>query len=37
MDPKIITTNPPADLTIERIGELLNYDLNALLKERIEK
>src|SRR6266704_1743332 len=37
LDPKIITTNPPADLTIERIGELVNYDLNALLKERIEK
>src|SRR2546426_11453085 len=37
LDPKIITTNPPADLTIERIGELVNYDLNALLTERIEK
>jgi hypothetical protein len=30
-DPVVLTTNPPADLTVERIGELLNYDLAALL------
>jgi FMN phosphatase YigB (HAD superfamily) len=27
LDPKIISTSPPADLTIERIGDLLNHDL----------
>ena len=31
LDPKAIATYPPADLTIERIGDLLNYDLTALL------
>ena len=29
LDPKVIATYPPADLTIERIGELVNYDLPA--------
>ena len=39
-DPKIIACNPPADFTIERIAELVDYDLNALpgiRKETIEK
>jgi FMN phosphatase YigB (HAD superfamily) len=31
LDPKAIATYPPADLAIERIGELVNYDLPALL------
>jgi len=31
LDPKTIATYPPADLTIERIGDLVNYDLPALL------
>jgi FMN phosphatase YigB (HAD superfamily) len=31
LDPKSTATYPPADLTIERIGDLLNYDLPALL------
>ena len=31
LDSKAIATYPPADLTIERIGDLLNYDLPALL------
>src|SRR6185369_14401154 len=31
-DSKIVSRCPPADLTIERIGELLNYDLEALLR-----
>lgn len=31
LDPKAIATYPPADITIERIGELVNYDLPALL------
>jgi FMN phosphatase YigB (HAD superfamily) len=30
-DPEAIATNPPADVTVERIGELLAYDLPALL------
>jgi len=30
-DPKIIAEWPPADLTVERIGDLLDYDLSALL------
>ena len=32
LDPKAIATYPPADITIERIGELVNYDLPALLQ-----
>jgi FMN phosphatase YigB (HAD superfamily) len=31
LDPQATATHPPADLTIERIGDLLNYDLPALL------
>ena len=31
LDPKVIATYPPADIAIERIGELVNYDLPALL------
>jgi FMN phosphatase YigB (HAD superfamily) len=30
-DPKIIAEWPPADLTVERIADLLDYDLSALL------
>jgi FMN phosphatase YigB (HAD superfamily) len=30
-DPAILTKYPPADVNIERIGELLDYDLQALL------
>jgi FMN phosphatase YigB (HAD superfamily) len=26
LDPAILAANPPADLTVERIGELLHYD-----------
>jgi len=33
LDPKAIATYPPADLTIERIGDLVNYDLPALQHE----
>jgi len=29
-DPQILASYPPADVTIERIGELLNYDLRQL-------
>lgn len=31
LDPHNVATYPPADLTIERIGDLLNYDLPALI------
>ena len=31
-DPRILAEFPPADVSIERIGELLNYDVDALLK-----
>ena len=31
-DPQIVAENPAADITIERIGELAEYDLNDLLK-----
>ena len=31
-DPKVLTTYPAADISIERIGELLRYDLTGLLK-----
>ena len=30
-DPTIIAECPPADITVQRIGELLEYDLSALL------
>ena len=30
-DPKALATYPPADVTVERIGDLLQYDLPALL------
>jgi FMN phosphatase YigB (HAD superfamily) len=32
LDPKILAAYPPADLTIERIADLANVDLAALLK-----
>ena len=31
LDPKIVAAYPPADITIARIGELLNYNLESLL------
>jgi FMN phosphatase YigB (HAD superfamily) len=33
LDPKNVTAYPPADTTVERIGDLLTYDLPALLKK----
>lgn len=33
-DPQVLMTYPPADVTIERIGDLLAYDLPALLIRR---
>jgi FMN phosphatase YigB (HAD superfamily) len=32
LDPKIVAAYPPADITIERIGELVNFGREALLK-----
>jgi hypothetical protein len=31
LDPKVLAAYPPADITVVRIGELLEYDLPALL------
>ena len=31
-DPEILATYPPADVTVERIGDLASYDLPALLE-----
>ena len=31
LDPKIIAANPPSDITIQHIGDLVNYDLRAFL------
>jgi hypothetical protein len=31
LDPKLLAAYPPADITIERIGDLLQYDLPAML------
>ena len=33
-DTKVVAACPPADLTVERVGDLLNYDLPALLAGR---
>jgi len=30
LDPKIVAENPPADISIERIGHLVDYDLTQL-------
>src|SRR5438105_666798 len=32
LDPKIIGAYPPADMTVERIGDLVDYDLPSLLE-----
>lgn len=34
LDPKIVGAYPPADITINRIGELLNYKLDSFLTTR---
>ena len=33
-DPTVVAACPPADVTVERIGNLLDYDLPALLAAR---
>jgi hypothetical protein len=30
-DPQVLATYPPADITIDRIGDLVSYDLSAIL------
>jgi FMN phosphatase YigB (HAD superfamily) len=37
LDPQVIATYPPPDLAIERIGDLVNYDLPALLGARKDR
>jgi hypothetical protein len=32
LDPKIITVHPPPDLSVERISDLVDYDLPAFLR-----
>ncbi len=34
LDPKAVATYPPADITLERIGDLVKYDLAALLRAK---
>lgn len=34
-DPEILAANPAADLTVSAIGDLLDYDLSALLKRPV--
>ena len=31
LDPKVVASNPAADVTVERIGDLMTYDLPAVL------
>jgi len=35
-DPKILSRCPPPDVSIERIGDLLDYDLKALLEAAVK-
>jgi hypothetical protein len=37
LDPKIVAAYPPADIVIERIGDLVNYDLPALMGQKEER
>jgi hypothetical protein len=34
LDPKIVAAYPPADLTVERISDLLDYNLAELISGR---
>ena len=36
LDPKIVAAYPPADITVERIGELVHFDLPTLLGKHHE-
>jgi hypothetical protein len=37
LDPKTLAAYPPADVVIERIGDLMNYDLAALMGQKEER
>jgi hypothetical protein len=37
LDPEIGAAYPPADITIERIGELAHYDLEAINARRLTR
>ena len=34
LDPKVLSSHPPADVTVERIGDLLSHDLSTLFAAR---
>ena len=34
LDPKIVASYPPPDITIERIGDLVNYDMPAFMGQK---
>jgi hypothetical protein len=36
-DPEVLDTNPAADLTVERIGDLVDYDLAKLIAAGIPR
>ena len=37
LDPKIVAAYPPPDIAIERIGDLVNYDMPALLGQKEQR
>jgi hypothetical protein len=37
LDPKIVAAYPPPDITIERIGDLVNYDLPILMGQKEQR
>ena len=36
-DPQIVAANPPADITIQRVGDLVDYDLSTLLEPKKQR
>ena len=36
-DPQIVAANPPADVTIQRVGDLVDYDLSTLLEPKKQR
>jgi len=37
LNPRIIASNPAADITIERVGDLVEYDLPTLLGSNVNQ
>lgn len=37
LNPRIITSNPAADITIERVGDLVEFDLPTLLSTSVNR